>query len=90
MENWKEKIMKAYNKGIIIKEVLVEYEEKLLSYHIAPYSELKLKINPKDNTITIKKVKDNWNREDVKGLLIRLHNEFPNKSELDNWINENL
>ena len=26
---------------------------------------LRLKVNPKDNTITIKKVKDSWNREEI-------------------------
>ena len=49
--------------------MLVEYEEisgKLLSYGrgFTP-SEIKPKINPKDNTITITKIKDSWNREEV-------------------------
>lgn len=74
--------VKEYNKGNIIKEVMVEYE----SYHgintsIAEINaisgdgsmnwqgrgdnrDFKLKIS-KDNTITIRKVKDSWNREEV-------------------------
>jgi hypothetical protein len=34
-----------------------------------PNKRLKLKINPKDNTITIKKVKDSWNRVELINLL---------------------
>ena len=33
------------------------------------YRDFKLKINSKDNTITIKKVKDSWTREEVDKLL---------------------
>ena len=54
-----------------------------------------MKVNPKDNTITIKKVKDSWNREEVielisdwtrmkSGLNINLPDNF------DNWIETNL
>ena len=61
---------------------------------------LRLKINPKDNTITIKKVKDSYSREEVIefGNKVKeyckdgwkpdsLHRVF---FEWDKWIEENL
>jgi hypothetical protein len=75
-----EKYIESYNKGEVITDVLVEYEkvvemrqgypkpstansktewnyDKIISYN--------LKVNPKDNTITIKKLKDSWNLEEM-------------------------
>ena len=99
--------IEEYNKGNVITDVLVEYEEVY-----QPYFENKefhrnatkyqLKVNFKDNTITIKKVKDNWNREEVdleKSEFIHLffshhYTELSNKgitSEyIRKWIEENL
>lgn len=56
---------------------------------------LKLKVNPKDNTITIKKLKDSWSREEVIELLNKRENylnerSLDNQSRIDNWIKENL
>ena len=54
----------------------------------------KLKINPKDNTITIRKLKDSWNREEVVELLnnfaeyCQKHDDNSYKS--NKWIEENL
>ena len=64
--------VKAYNEGNPITEVMVEYEE---DYYTDPkYSYLeqdnpstkiqKLKI-AKDNTITIRKIKDSWSRAEI-------------------------
>jgi hypothetical protein len=55
---------------------------------------LGLKINPKDNTITIKKVKDSWNREEVirlcsKAFLIKSNNDTIIE-DFDKWIEINL
>lgn len=61
-------------------------------------------INPKDNTINIKPIKDSWNREEVISNIIKHRNDFlkfktdshynPNDKEIkeweDKWINENL
>jgi hypothetical protein len=75
-----EKYIESYNKSEFITDVLVEYEkvvemrqgypkpstinsktewnyDKIISYN--------LKVNPKDNTITIKKLKDSWNLEEM-------------------------
>lgn len=69
------------------------------------YCDFKLKINSKDNTITIKKVKDSWSREEVESLLLKVMNlgmstrqdqlrgYSSNKSGeeiLEEWIKQNL
>ena len=100
-----EKYIEEYNKGNIIEDVLVEYETLKTTAnnkhfgkgHIYSITN-KLKINPKDNTITIKKLKDSWNREEVKQFAIKAfqagfdycgasHLGCPDES---NWIEENL
>ena len=93
-----EKYIDEYNKFNVITDILVEYNNKTLMPPCDVYSEtvpISLKVNPKDNNITIKKVKDSWNREEVielisdwtrmkSGLNINLPNNF------DNWIETNL
>jgi len=105
-----EKFIEEYNKGDVIKDVLVEYESNLYEsfgsgkyWEDAPVTMKKfldkdddyLKINPKDNTITIKKLKESWNREEFIQLIKEFRNgllpttqveiEYTNK-----WIEENL
>lgn len=79
-----EDYIKEYNKGNVITEVEVEYEEIINpiwesyfeftdycmknGYNEQWYSKEKLKVNP-DNTINIKPTKDSWSREEVKQLL---------------------
>lgn len=100
-----EKYVEEYNKGNIITDVLVEYEEFTRELDQEEYlmarsmginnfvvnPTLRLKTNPKNNTITIKKVKDSWSREEVIRL-IEKHTEdmFKQKITLDKWIEENL
>lgn len=72
-----EKFVEEYNKGNVITEVMVEYidegEEDWFGddYNGEPFwnEKIVLKVNPKDNTITIRKMKDSWNREEVIALL---------------------
>ncbi len=106
-----QKYVECYNKGEVITEVMVEYElisnEEYFLNTInpdddVPYFDENLKINPKDNTITIKKVKDSWNREEViklckqAFLLYKSDNSgYPglikSTQEKENkWIEENL
>ena len=103
-----QKYIEEYNKGREIKEVLVEYElvsnEEYFLNTInpdddVPYFDENLKINLKDNTITIKKVKDSYTREEVVKLLIDCCGEVScedgkllgkNPEELYKWIEENL
>ena len=84
-----QKYIEEYNKGNVITDVLVEYNYFLDDNGVLPY--WNLKVNPKDNTITIKKVKDSWNREEIlndieqaiiQGLDIGQYR--------DKWIKENL
>ena len=104
-----QKFVEEYNKGNIIADVLVEYKRvfetvaKGMIGHpeddISWWNE-KLKINPNDNTITIKKLKDSWNRKEYAADVKRLCNllyfssnrdvDFNTKEELDNWIDQNL
>jgi hypothetical protein len=133
-----EKFIEEYNKGNVIKDVLVEYEQdytnrncgtcnlgtdgtcelklekkccsntnndiKHADYWISCLDEeedseiYKIKINPKDNTITIKKLKDTWNREEVVGQMwlaykaanTLFEDESALRIEFNNWINLNL
>lgn len=56
----------------------------------------KLKINPKDNTITIKKLKDSWNREEIIEYMWKAYKEADTifveeaglRREFDRWINK--
>lgn len=95
-----EKFVEEYNKGNVITEVMVEYE---YSYRknddgedigFPVHEPLVLKINPKDNTITIRKIKDSWSREEVIELLHKrmeyTFGEDYDKSTTDKWIEENL
>lgn len=66
------KFIEEYNKGNLITEVLIEYEEladdDMMNHQLDPEIEenwLKLKVNPKDNTITIKPTKQTWTKEEL-------------------------
>lgn len=75
--------IEEYNKGNVITDVMIEYEEKDINSYSPTWKEdyvkygimheekiqVFLKINPKDNTITIKKLKDSWSREEVESLI---------------------
>ena len=98
-----EKYIESYNKGEVITDVLVEYEDVFTQNNEVyihssgargNYSthESKLKVSLKDNTITIKKLKDSWNREEMIKLLNKLNNTLNIGSDLtlEQWIEENL
>ena len=109
-----QKYIEEYNKGNIITDVLIEYElisnEEYFGNTInpdddVPYFDERLKINSKDNTITIKKVKDSYTREEVIDLIMRAvgeshdwsreHNDIHSiniieKRFLNKWLEENL
>ena len=95
-----EKFIEEYNKGNVITEVMVEYWD-IDDYSNAPIGQTihSLKVNPKDNTITICKVKDSWTREEIERKLYQAMSEAvefhqqgsPNYEVLiTNWIEENL
>mgnify|MGYP003478487935 CR=1 FL=1 len=84
-----EQYIESYNKGKVITDVLVELKSSGLHY----FNE-DLRINPKDNTIIIKKLKDSWNREEVIELMkkycIDIHRYTINSNDFNKWIEENL
>jgi hypothetical protein len=109
-----EKYIECYNRGEVITDVLVEYNYNKdlddnwdLTKTNTPKFENKLeydnfinsvKINPKDNTITIKKLKDSWNKEEHISNLIKYRKDYeqfkkdshfgPNETEINNWSNK--
>ena len=96
-----EKYISEYNKGNVITDVLVEYEYIAGGRTSAApevYEKgfgLQLKVSPKDNTITIRPVKNSWSRNEVVELLTAWNFEFHENSEiykqgLNKWIEENL
>lgn len=88
-----EKYVEEYNKGNVITEVMVEYGfiKGVGAEFGYKSSDIEvLKINPKDNTITIRKIKDSWNREEVIRLLLDFNNDKPGVFDCSGWIEENL
>ena len=113
-----EKYIEEYNKGNVITDVLVEYEDiiynpgKEREYQSNDRINLedcdkqfRLKINPKDNTITIKKVKDSYTREEHISNIKKFSLELGSKihcflkedgtlsisiQDVNKWIEENL
>lgn len=98
-----EKYIEYYNRGKVITDILVEYDLDVNNSYVC-YGDCgicddsckiiyKPKINPKDNTITIKKLKDSWNREEVIELIKRFNSESAGNVWFDtdeNWIEQNL
>lgn len=84
--------VEAYNVGKPITEVMVEYHPELYDGTETTASlSGRLKVNPKNNTITIKPVKDNWTREEV----IAFAKKYAERCQApikpgDRWIEENL
>jgi hypothetical protein len=106
-----EKYIECYNKGKIIIDILVEYEnvvqDKYGTQHIQSINDSKqyintcklissnIKINPKNNTITIKSIKNSWNRKEVIKLLEEVRwqtigNPTEFTKNFKNWIEQNL
>lgn len=92
-----QKYVKEYNKGNIITDELIVYEEYAVgNYGMSdgePTIDERLKVNPKDNTITIKKIKNSWTREEVIELIKRFNSESSGNVWFDTdekWIEENL
>ena len=95
-----EKYVTEYNKGNIITDVLVEYvleHDLRTSIKSEEFKEVP-KIN-KDNTITIKKVKDSWTKEEILEFLPKAmkyacdkDSHLPHMFDLyaNDWIEENL
>jgi len=104
-----EKYIEKYNKGEQITEVMVEYESqwkrddgKLSTIKESGNNSIPgkfydiPKVNPKDNTITIKPIKDSYTRDEVeikvRNVIIHCVNSFKQGKEFDvnEWIENNL
>jgi hypothetical protein len=106
-----EKYIESYNKSDVgsnnytVTDVLVEYEKcshktcnNGCDSQMCRNQHYKLKVNPKDNTITIKKLKDSWNREEYEIGLRKSFNAGMNYAEgghfgipdENKWIEQNL
>jgi hypothetical protein len=99
-----DKFISEYNKENKIEHVMVEYERGYegMNGFIKSDKEIssdkiihEIKINTKDNTITIKPVKNSWNREEVIENLTEMHINLygADKYQLEQvnkWIEENL
>lgn len=100
------KYIEEYNKDNIITDVLVEYEDKIEKLYNTggsnyPFDYLDsiskkevLKINPKDNTITIKKLKDSFNLEEMYKLMDDYQDYLFKTNQpvktFKEWFNKNL
>lgn len=82
-----EKFVEEYNKGNVITQVMVEFEE-YFEYDITNKKQ-SLKINQRDNTITTKKTKDTWTREEVLSIINKTFF-LEDRLQLEKWIEENL
>ena len=100
-EQFIKKFVEEYNRGNIITDVLVEYElisnEEYFGNTVnpdddVPYFDERLKINHKDNTITIKKVKDSYTKEEVENLIYTAMKDrcYTTIAEWKKWLEENL
>ena len=106
-----QKYIEEYNKGNIITDVDVLYESYCKHGNNCPSKgdynkqhlcdvDYRLKVNMENNNVTIKKIKDNWNREEIVefGEKIREYCKNGYKSdslhkvfyEWDKWVEENL
>lgn len=91
-----EEYTSEYTKGNKIEEVLVEFEA-YDGYPPVSFMPDTLKVNPKDNTITIKRVKDSWTRDEVTNLCENaydsgrysiIHKDI--EQTFDKWVKTNL
>jgi hypothetical protein len=70
------KYISEYNKGNQIYDVMVEYDssDDNMDNYVSMFGGVEvgntLKVNPHDNTITIRKIKDTWTREEVEQQLV--------------------
>lgn len=92
-----DKFINEFNKGNIITDVMVEYysSDENMDGYVAMFGGRMLgdtlKIDSND-IITIRKMKDNWNRDEVAELIKNFSFKFSvaTSNETHDWIDENL
>lgn len=97
-EGFIQKFVDSYNSRNPITEVMVEYDfirgvGTEFGYKSSDIDSLK--INPKDNTITTRKVKDVWTRDEVVDLFNKMYSTDiidanVKRIDFDKWVEENL
>ena len=91
-----QKYVDSFNNGNVIDWINVEYDGDYDPHYGGYYSDtIKLKVNPKDNTITIKPIKTSMSRDEVIifiGKMISNGIVKPNleAENFDTWIEKNL
>lgn len=92
-----EKFIENYNKGNIISDVMVEYKITNEDFSKTPVQvTIDLKTDSK-NTITIKRVKELWNREEMVNKIHEFSKQFVantntayKQKDINDWIEQNL
>ena len=88
--------LEIVSKGINpVYEKLPQPSQQFIEKYIESYNKGEvitdvLKVNPKDNTITIKKLKDSWNRQEVFALITTFNRANVDTPNVLKWIEENL
>ena len=92
-----QKYVEEYNKGNQIVDVLVEYDGDWDEHYQGYYAETVVPKLSKDNTITIRRVKDSWTRDEIVELIYNFAYDLTEKRKTaplyqryDKWIEENL
>lgn len=100
-KEWIEYYISEWKKGNKIEKVMVEYKDWCdydddNTWGGCDKPDIRLVV--KNNTINIKSIKDNWNREELKPILLKLCHDLDDaiKKEIDNefkvetWMEQNL
>ena len=77
------KFVEKFNKRKKITDVMVEFEDLCETY--ISLNGQRVKVSEKDNTITISKVKDSWNREEILSIFNKY---FEGESSKPIWFDE--
>jgi hypothetical protein len=89
--------IEAFNQGVPIVDVMIEYAVKWTNFQDDEYDTV-LKVNPKDNTITITRCKESITKKELKSLIVKLKSLSKEEQlvvmdtveSFDNWIEQNL
>jgi len=90
-----EEYIEEYNYRRVINNILVEYEGKQVEVEKGWLVVHSPKTHPVDNTITIKREKNIWNKSEVRKLILKYNIDHPQINpkggpEFDEWIKDNL
>ena len=88
------KYLSAHRFGVCPNKLHLDKTTLVDTYEESVNADYALKIDPKDNTISIRKIKDSWNREEVIEIINTISEkidfESATQKTIDKWIEENL